>query len=146
METNLTSLETYLYKYMLPIFFIPWDGFRTVRGPVRPDNPGEGMSFWLFLAFWVVMTPFVFRYSFKLKRVTMDERSLYVKGYLKEARIPFSNVESITPSRWPNLRHVTLRLKTASEFGTKIMFIPRKRIATPRGEVLTVEELMRRIG
>ncbi len=145
METNLTSLETYIYKYILPIAFIPWDGFRSVVGPALPDNPSSRMMLLLFLGIWVVMIPFLFWYAFKLKRVIMDERCLYVKGYLKEARIPFSNVESIRRSAWPNLRHVTLKLKTASEFGTEIVFIPKRKIAIPRGERLTMEEWRSRI-
>jgi len=145
METNLTSLETYLYKYLLPVTFIPWDGFRSVRASFPPNDPHAKSMLWLFFFFWCVMTPFVFWYALKLKRVVINEEFLRVKSYLKEIEIPLANVESIKTSTWPNMRHVTLRLKSPSEFGDKIIFIPKKKIGTAAGEKSTLEELRERI-
>lgn len=145
METNLHSLQTYLYKYLLPVSFIPWDGFRSVRASFPPNDQGAQTMLWLFIAFWSVMTPFVFWFGFKLKRVVMDDRFLRVKGYLNEIEIPLSDVESVSEAGWPRMRHVTLRLRTPSRFGNRIWFMPKRKIETAAGRRTPLEELQKRI-
>lgn len=145
MEMNLHSLETYLYKYLLPVTFVPWEGFRSVRASFPPSDPNAKTMLLLFFGFWFVMTPFVFWYASKLKRVVLlDESILRVKGYLKEIDIPLPNVESVTESGWSRMRHVTLRLKVRSEFGDRIWFIPKRKLET-LGRKSTLEELRERI-
>ena len=101
---------------------------------------------WLFFAFWFVMTPFVFWYAFKLKRVVMEDGFLRVKGYLREIDIPLADVESVREAGWSRPRHVTLRLRLPSEFGDRIWFIPKREIETAAGGKSPLEELQDRIN
>jgi hypothetical protein len=141
MEINVTSLETYFYKYLLPVTFVPWDGLRAARATFAPSGPDAQNMWWVFLAAYCVMAVWVFWYAYRLKIVRMGEGSLSVRGYLKETQIPFSEVDGLKESAWPNIRHVTLKLRTPSEFGGKIVFIPKKRVETAAGKRATVEEL-----
>ena len=145
MGINITSLETYFYKYLLPVTFVPWDGFRTVRASFPPNDPHAKTMWWVFLAAWCVIMPWVFWYAFRLKGVRMGEKALFVRSYRKEIQIPFSEVDGLKESTWPNIRHVTLRLKSPSEFGEKIVFIPKKTVETVAGKRSTIEELRGRI-
>jgi len=145
METNLHSLETYLYKYLLPVCFIPWDGFRSARASFPPNDQNAQAMLWLFFGFWFVMTPFVFLYGFKIKRVIIDDRVLRIKGYLNEIEIPLANVESVSEGGWARMRHVTLRLREPTSFGDRIWFMPKRRIETTSGKRTPLEELRKRI-
>src|SRR6185295_679611 len=110
MKTSLHSFETYLHKYLLPAMFVPWDGFRSLRVAFPLSEPNAKATLLLILGFWLVMSPFIFWFGFRLKRVILlDDKLLRVKGYLKEIDIPLSNVEEVTESRWPRMRHVKLR-------------------------------------
>lgn len=141
MRTRLHSLETYLYKYVLPIVFIPWDGFRGLRTAF----PANTTMFVVLITVWAVMVPFVFWNALKLKTVAMDDQGLHVKGYFKEIDVPFVNVASIKP-RSLFVLHVTLLLNMPTEFGDRIAFMARSRIDTPEGRRPTLEELQKRIA
>jgi hypothetical protein len=82
---NLHSLETYLYKYVLPVFFFPWRGFAG-WSKVFPSNPAG--SLWGLVALWVVIYSFTLWYALRLKTVVLEDRTLYVKSYLKEIPVP----------------------------------------------------------
>jgi hypothetical protein len=142
MGTNLHSFETYVYKYLLPAVFIPWDGFRGIK-KAFPENPTKML--WLMIAAWSLMAPFVFWYAVKLKTVVMDDAVLHIKGYFKTVDIPLADVASVK-GRGLMLMHAKLRLKTPSDFGDVIFFMPRGRIPTATGKKLTLVELEARIN
>jgi hypothetical protein len=80
-----------------------------------------GMLFlFLWCAVWYVST-------FHWKSVYLTEDSLSVSNYLKRIEIPFTNIESVTASGWLGGRPSTikLKLKSPSEFGESIVFVPR---------------------
>lgn len=57
----------------------------------------------------------------KLKRVSIDDRNLYLSNCIKEISIPFSEREFADDSQgvWP----VIVRLKVRSGFGSTVLFI-----------------------
>jgi hypothetical protein len=61
-------------------------------------------------------------YSGRLKFVDLDDENLYVSGLLKRAVIPISEVEEVHYSGAVGL--VFVRLKSSSEFGYTIAFMP----------------------
>ena len=144
METNLHSLQTYLYKYLLPVSFIPWDGFRSVKAAIATTDQNAQVMLWLFFGSWSVITPLVFWYGFNIKRVLIEDKFLRFKSYLKEIEIPLDGVESVREYGWP-MRHVTLRLKTPSEFGDKVWFMPKRKIEIAGGRKTPLAELLERV-
>lgn len=61
----------------------------------------------------------------RYKKVSVDDEFLYVSNYRKEITIPVSNISGVTETRWVRTRPITIHLKTDSEFGRKIVFMPR---------------------
>ena len=53
--------------------------------------------------------------------------ALSVSNYLKRIEIPLANLESVEASSWWGWqpRTITVRLKSATEFGKSIVFVPR---------------------
>jgi hypothetical protein len=146
MRANLHSIETYLYKYLLPLVFVPWDGFRDLRSAFPSNDPHFAGTIWILLGAWCVMAPLIFWYAFKLKTVVLDGSVLRIKSYITRIDVPIANVANL---KWRNplmMPHVTLRLKGDSEFGDKIVFIPRRRIATDAGYRSTLEVLQELIN
>jgi len=146
MEKNLHSFETYLYKYFLPVAVVPWDRFHSIRASFSPTDPHAKTMLVLFLSFWVVVTPFVFWYAIKIKRVVCSENFLRVKGYLREIDIRLADVESVTEGGVARMKHLTLRLKVPSEFGERIWFIPKKKSGIFRSGKSTLEEMQELIN
>jgi hypothetical protein len=60
----------------------------------------------------------------RYKEVSVDEEYLYVSNFIKEIAIPLSDIVDVTESRWLNTHPVTIYLKSPSEFGNKIVFMP----------------------
>jgi hypothetical protein len=65
--------------------------------------------------------------ALRLKVVNVDEHFLYVSNYLKEIAIPLSNIYDVTENFWLNTHPVTIHLKSPSEFGGRIVFMPKTR-------------------
>ena len=59
------------------------------------------------------------------KDVSVDDEFLYVSNYRKEIKIPVSNIENVTEIKWIRTRPITIHLKNDSEFGRKIVFMPK---------------------
>ena len=82
---------------------------------------------WIFLLIWVVGSIFICWDSIRLKEVSVDDSFLYVSNYLKEVSIPLSEIYDVTESSWVNYHPVTIHLKSPSEFGDEIVFMPTTR-------------------
>jgi len=75
--------------------------------------------------------------GFSLKRVRMDAEALYVSNYLREIRIPLSDVQHV--SEILGRRHwnrVTITLRCDTPFGRKIDFLPASSRAGRRDAVV----------
>ena len=127
MKRRLSSRQTVLVKFIFPALWIPLFGFGTLsmflnefEGPAPPPK-------WIFLFAWVAGAVFVWWNGVRLKRVSVDDNFLYVSNYLKEIAIPLSDIHDVTENRWVNIHPVTILLKSSSEFGDKIVFMPTAR-------------------
>jgi hypothetical protein len=65
--------------------------------------------------------------TFRWKSVYLEGNSLFVFNYLKQIEIPVTNIASIDASYWweSSPRTITLKLKSPSEFGNEIVFVPK---------------------
>ena len=146
MEQNITSNWTYFYKIILPIAFIPWAGFSRMKSAFPPTDPHSHVMFWVFIGAWILIGGWVFWFAYRLKIVKMDNKYLYVSNLLKVIRIPISDIAKIKESTWSRTNHVVLTLKSPSEFGSKIVFIPKKRYETITGKESVMESIKEMAG
>ena len=83
-------------------------------------------------------------WGMKLKRVSVDDRNLYVSNLMKEISIPLSEIYSVTGVQggWP----VIVYLRAESEFGRTIFFLGTWRLALFSSSHPIVEELRQLAG
>jgi len=124
MKRRLSSLQTFLMKVIFPGLWIPLFGMAPLMmflGLAQgPDAPPK----WLFLFIWLVGSAFIYWGCVRLKEVSVDAEFLYVSNYIKEITIPLSEIFDVTENLWLNIHPVTIHLKSPSEFGDKIVFMP----------------------
>jgi hypothetical protein len=125
MKRRLSSLQTVLMKIVYPVMWIPIFDFITFRMPF--DGPGgrDSLPKWVYLLGGVAGAAFIYWSCARLKAVSVDDQFLYVSNYLKEVSIPLSEIYDVTENRWINIHPVTIHLKSPSEFGDKIVFMPK---------------------
>ena len=133
--TALHSWQTNLYKYLLPINFIPWDGFRSIKRSLASSDPHLRIEFPIIIGFWLIMTPIVFWFAFKIKRVVLEEGVLTVKGFVKEVQIPANDIEDVRESGFGRMKFLTMSLRSPSEFGHKVSFLPNRGIEEVRAVI-----------
>jgi len=120
MVRRLSSLQTFFCKFILPPLWIGAFGLMAAR-QINAAN----LKVWpLVLLAWIVGTGWVYWSCVRLKKVTIDERYLYVSNYLQEIAIPFSLVGDVTENKWLNQHPVTIHFKLRTEFGEQIVFMP----------------------
>ncbi len=124
MRRRLSSLQTVLMKIIFPALWIPGWGFVTLMMFLSGVNHGDPFAF---LFAWLVGSALILWSSIGLKEVSVDDHFLYVSNYLKEISIPLSDIYDVTENVWINIHPVTIHLKSPSEFGNKITFMPKTR-------------------
>jgi hypothetical protein len=124
MKRTLSSLQTFIFKFIFPVVWIGLWGVGTLtmflNPQDRPDVPPRG----LFLLIWFLGVAVILWSCVRLKKVSVDENFLYVSNYLKEISIPLSDIYDVTENVWLNIHPVTIHLKSPSAFGRKISFMP----------------------
>jgi hypothetical protein len=63
----------------------------------------------------------------RLKRVRIDDKVLYVSNYVTEIAVPLVNVAEVRENRWVNIHAITIQFHSATEFGSRIVFMPKAR-------------------
>jgi hypothetical protein len=120
--TTLSSAQTFLTKTVFPILWT--SGFAVGSWQLfSSPNPGAGI-FWSFGVLWSL---FIWWSCVPLKRVRMDDRALYISNYRREIAVPLREVAEVTGVWWNRDRQVTIRLHSETEFGSKIVFMPKQR-------------------
>ena len=93
----------------------------TVRGTARLfAHPVIWLSLLIILATGFAFIKFVL---WRLYRVDMDDRFLYVSNYLKTYKYDLSDIESITESKILPGRIYCIHLKSKGSFGKNIYFL-----------------------
>lgn len=91
------------------------------------SKDADPVAKWFVLWVLVVGSAFIYWSCIRLKEVSVDDDFLYVSNYLKEISIPLSNIYDVTENVWINIHPVTIHLSSPSEFGDKIIFMPKTR-------------------
>ena len=78
-----------------------------------------------------------------LKRVRLEGDVLFISNYLREISVPAQTIASVRQNRWWNHRPITVTFRQETEFGAKIVFMPRwtRRIYAESDEVALLRDL-----
>jgi hypothetical protein len=139
---TLSSRLTFCYKVIFSITWISGFGLGTVFMWMSAGPPVAVK--WSFLVAWCLGSIVTWRTCVPLKRLRTDGRNLYVSNYLKEIAIPVNLIDRVTENRWINIHPVTIHFRGDTEFGSRIVFMPKSRFAfswTPHPVVGEIERL-----
>ena len=115
--------STMIYKVGFPALF---SLFALIGIVVGLFNVHGGL--WFFIVLWPVALAWLLWFACRLKWVSVDESFVYVAGLRKEIQIPLSEVDVVEASFMWRPKQITLWLKSPSEFGRKIVFVPHQRL------------------
>ena len=128
MRKRLSSLQTFLMKIIFPALWIGLCGFAASAMFITQPKASDASTKWIFLLSWVLGTAFIYWTCIRLKAVSVDNNHLYVSNYVEEISIPLSEISDVRENVWLNSHPVTIHLKSPSEFGDKIVFMPKVRV------------------
>lgn len=114
-------------KIILPGFWITFFGVATINMFILSDEGPESSGAWASLFVWIAGSAFLLWDTVRLKVVNVDEQFLYVSNYLREITIPLADIYDVTENIWLNTHPVTIHLKSRTEFGHRIVFMPKTR-------------------
>jgi hypothetical protein len=125
---TISSDATFLYKVIFPVGWI--GGFTAASVALFADANGRvapSMK-WQFLAITLIGGAFFYWTCARLKRVTMSEDTLTISNYRMSVVVPLADLEEVTENRWINIHPVTLHFRRETDFGTRVVFMPKSRM------------------
>ena len=154
MRRKLSSAQTFLVKIVLPTVWLL--GFTMGTGSLfltggftDPQGfPPPPEMKWLSLAATVLGGLFLYWFCMRLKRVEIDDHWLYISNFLREIRVSLLDIEEVSENRWINIRPITVEFRRDTEFGPRIIFMPKTRwwgFWRPHPAVGELESSMRRV-
>lgn len=120
----LSSKYTFFYKF---VFLFIWVvGFGLGAREVIFFSPEHDLRWTQYVVTWGAIAVFIFFATGSIKTVTLDRKKkvLVVSNFFKTHNISFENIEDIDGSSFLSPKLVWFTLKTPSEFGRKINFLP----------------------
>jgi hypothetical protein len=128
---TISSAQTFVMKFVFPLIWIGGFGFGTAMlfraGDRLGDRPPPPDMKWVFLAGLLVGSLAVYWWGVRLMRVVMTDRELRISNYRREIVVPLSEVDQVTENRWVNLHPVTVEFVRRTDFGHRIVFMPKVR-------------------
>jgi hypothetical protein len=146
MKRELSSKLTFVAKVVMPgLWILVWfvmtlTALVGVDGRTGPPPP-------LFFVMGIGGTAILYFTVMRYMKVSVGESFLYVSNYLKEIKIPLSDIGDVTEIVWLRGHPVTIHLKRRSEFGSKITFMPHSqglKFLSPHPVVGELKELAQR--
>ena len=124
MKRELSAKLTILTKIILPGFWMLMMGIITLTLFFGVERSGQPSKF-MFVGLWLTGAAFFYFTVMKFQKVSVDADFLYVSNFIKEIKIPLSEIYDVTEIVWLRGHPVTIHLKKPSEFGLKITFMPK---------------------
>ena len=124
---TLSSRLSFFYKWILPTLWILGFGFGTVQLWLQDNLGAPAQMKWGFLGGWMIGTIYLSWDCSRLKRVRVDDRGFYVSNYIFEVFVPLSEATRITQSKISNPPTITIHLRSLTDVGYRIVFIPKMR-------------------
>jgi hypothetical protein len=118
-------------KFVSPVIWLGGFGFGTAI-LFRPDaafgdSPPPPDMKWIFLAGLIAGTVLIYWWGVRLMRVAMTDSELRISNYRREIVVPLSDVDEVTENRWVNVHPVTVQFVRRTDFGHRIVFMPKRR-------------------
>ncbi len=118
-QNRLSSSYTFFYKLVLPIIQLIVTATFVFIILLNELEIG-----YVVIAMMIIALFFSLKYSFPLKDVWLANDNIIVKSFSHKITIPFYSIVSIKENKWFNPHYVVIRLRSDTEFGQKIIFIP----------------------
>ncbi|HEY0428922.1 MAG TPA: hypothetical protein VGC76_14165 [Pyrinomonadaceae bacterium] len=146
MKQSISSAFTFYFKVILPALWIPFFGVGAIVSSFNMTTSDLPFGRFFPLLMWLGGSIFIYWAGVGLKKVSIDETTLYVSNYSKEILIPRAEIQAVTENFWINTHPVTIHLKSPSPFGSKIKFMPKLRFFAFFRSHPIVEELIKSPG
>ena len=131
---TLSSAQTFVMKVIFPPLWI--GGFALGTASLflsagfwhDPSGaPPDPEVKWVFLFATIAGTWFIWWSCIRLKNVRMDDKALYISNYSTEIAVPLANVGQVSENRWVNIHPITIEFHADTEFGSRVVFMPKVR-------------------
>ncbi len=126
MPRALSSGATFGFKFVLPVFWLAYVGTIGWVLFVSPPPPPLVIEA-VVLAVLLGASGFILWVCTPLKRVRLDGGTLLVSNLRREIRVPLAGIARVSERRWINIHPVTIELRVPTEFGRRVVFMPRVR-------------------
>lgn len=130
MSQLLSSRWTPFYKFVMPALMVGGMGVGAWMTYAHPDTVHgvEGFSrdyAWVLLAIAAVFAGGITWWvGARMVRVELDGDELIISNYRAEARVPLSNIESISERSVTNPKRYTITFVETTEFGRSVVLLP----------------------
>lgn len=123
---DLSSRLTFAYKFVLPALWIGVFALVTCLMFVSVDAALREAR-WLFLGATLLGSAVWYWAGMRIKRVSLTGREFVISNYRRTIRVPFHAVERASSSVLMNPELIWLHFRRPTEFGSRIVFMPRQR-------------------
>ncbi len=125
MKKTISSKHTVITKFLIPILWIGGFGLKTITSFYYEGLAINGIKF---LIITIIGALFLsISKSFSVKQVKIDENNLYISNFIKEIKVNKKNITNITERKFTYQKRVWIHFKQPTEFGRKIIFVPKQR-------------------
>ena len=76
------------------------------------------------LVFSSIALSWCYMVTIPLKKVSVDERNLYISNYFKEIAVPLSEIDRVEELNEFRAKLILIHLKSTTKFGQEIKFLP----------------------
>ena len=123
MAKRISSSMTVYHKLFFPTLWLCLFGFGTATMFVQ-----DGPTKWMFFILLIFGSLLISGFCLPLKYVSIEGSDLLISGFQQTIRVPASNILDITENFVLNTHPVWIHFRTPTEFGSKIMFMPKTRM------------------
>ena len=146
---RLSSRTTAVYKFGFPLLWIVGVGLVTIAlwfDWINEPEPTPGEVKWIFIFAWIVGSTIVIWFSRRLRSVHLQGDHLLVSDYLTEIKMPLTELEEISETRYWNPKMITLRVRRGSWYPEQIVFLAPLAFQAPYSDHPVVRDLRRAVS
>ena len=122
---RISSASTNFWKWVFaPGWTILFGGFTAAGWLGYLDAGPSENTLRLLTAIWLGLGSFLWWWSSQLEHVWLLDDFLIVRRRGKGIRVPLSDVQEITETRWSKVKTVTIKLRPGHSVGENIVFAP----------------------
>ena len=133
MPRVISSAQTFITKFILPFVAVAILAYGLSLAGTRVLP--------IFAPIGVLAAVSIYWFQVRLKKVAIDQDGLVISNYLREVRVPWRDVTTVTGNRWEKTHQVTIAFDRDIGFGASIAFMPRFRLLWPGQEHPIAQEL-----